>query len=125
MIYLDTHAVVWLHQGDLDWLTAKGRRAIDHDPDLRVSPMVALELQYLREIDRLRFSADEILSNLAVRIGARTCQIPFDVVVRHAMRVTWTRDPFDRVIAAHALAADAPLLTADEVMAKHYPRCVR
>jgi PIN domain nuclease of toxin-antitoxin system len=30
-----------------------------------------------------------------------------------AADLSWTRDPFDRLIAAHAIVADAPLVTAD------------
>ncbi|HLG72825.1 MAG TPA: type II toxin-antitoxin system Phd/YefM family antitoxin [Chloroflexota bacterium] len=36
-------------------------------------------------------------------------------------KITWTRDPFDRLIAAHALATDTPLLTKDETIRQHLP----
>jgi PIN domain nuclease of toxin-antitoxin system len=37
------------------------------------------------------------------------------------MGLTWTRDPFDRMIAAQAVVADAPLLTADETILDNLP----
>jgi len=36
----------------------------------------------------------------------------------------WTRDPFDRLIVAHAAANDARLLTKDEKIRRHYKRAV-
>ncbi|MSU25039.1 MAG: hypothetical protein EXS32_14625 [Opitutus sp.] len=47
MIYLDTHVVVWLSAGEVARLGARARVAIETQ-ELRVSPMVLLELQYLR-----------------------------------------------------------------------------
>lgn len=38
-----------------------------------------------------------------------------------AAGLTWTRDPFDRMIAAHAIVADTPLLTADRTILDHLP----
>lgn len=39
-----------------------------------------------------------------------------------ALDLTWTRDPFDRLIAAHAVVADAPLITADRTILEHLPQ---
>lgn len=36
-----------------------------------------------------------------------------------AADLSWTRDPFDRLISAHAIVANAPLITADETIRKH------
>lgn len=36
-----------------------------------------------------------------------------------AADLSWTRDPFDRLISAHAIVANAPLVTADEVIREH------
>jgi len=41
--------------------------------------------------------------------------------VRAAVDLTWTRDPFDRLIDAHAIAASVPLLTADRAILEHLP----
>ena len=44
-----------------------------------------------------------------------------EATVRAAASLGWTRDPFDRMIAAHAIVADAPLLTADRTILEHLP----
>lgn len=36
----------------------------------------------------------------------------------------WTRDPFDRLISAHAIVANAPLVTADETIRKNLPLAI-
>lgn len=51
MIYLDTHVLVWLYAGRPDLLPAGARALIDANA-LLVSPIVALELQYLHETGR-------------------------------------------------------------------------
>lgn len=122
MIYLDTHAAVWMHQGKFDWLSKPAIRAIEQEADIRVSPMVVLELHMLKEQSRVRFSVDEILKDLLGGFGARVCNLPFELIARKAFDVTWTHDPWDRLIVAHALASEAHLLTRDRLILKHYPR---
>jgi PIN domain nuclease of toxin-antitoxin system len=43
-------------------------------------------------------------------------------VARAATEIRWTRDPFDRMIAAQAIVADAPLVTADRTILEHLPQ---
>lgn len=52
MIYLDTHVVVWLYMGEPSKLSDNAKHAV-REHELRISPMVSLELTYLREIGRL------------------------------------------------------------------------
>jgi len=42
-------------------------------------------------------------------------------LIRVAAELTWTRNPFDRLIAAHAIVADVPLVTADETIRDNLP----
>jgi len=41
--------------------------------------------------------------------------------VQAANGLSWTRDPFDRMIAAQAIVADAPLVTADRTILGNLP----
>ncbi len=121
MIALDTHVAVWLHAGETDLLPKTARTRLDQEPSI-VCPLVALELEYLFEIERIGYPADTLLSDLSEDIGLSICSQPFTATLREALKVKWTRDPFDRMIAAHALAHDLDLLTKDEVMLKHCPQ---
>ena len=123
MIFLDTHVVVWLYAGELDRLVPFASRAIE-DHDLLISPMVILELQYLREIGRLSVEAPVIVTSLAKTLGLEVCELAFSQVVMEALALEWTRDPFDRVIVAHAVARNLPLLTKDDTILKQYRKAM-
>ena len=111
-IYLDTHVVLWLYEGLLKKLTRAGRKSIEEN-DLLISPMVRLELQYLFEIRRSTQPANAILGELRPQIGLTVCDLPFDQVAHKASELTWTRDPFDRLIVAQAIGRNFQLLTKD------------
>jgi PIN domain nuclease of toxin-antitoxin system len=123
LIYLDTHVVAWLYAGRTDLLSPVAKAAIDRD-ELLVSPMVALELEYLHEIERLKVRGETVLRSLHGQLGLRVCDLPFPTIIERAIEQRWTRDPFDRVIVAHALAANCPLLTRDETIRKHCRRAI-
>lgn len=115
MIYLDTHVLLWLHAGLLARFTAKGLRLLEEN-DLLISPCVKLELQYLFAIGRASLPANQIFDDLSGQIGLAVCDLAFDRVVNRAMGLDWTRDPFDRLICAHALCRGIPLLTKDKTI---------
>jgi PIN domain nuclease of toxin-antitoxin system len=118
MIYLDTHVLVWLHAGELDRFTARGRRLMEEN-GLMISSCVKLELQYLFEIGRTKVPAVRIVGDLDGQIGLIVCDLPFDIVVNRAVTLDWTRDPFDRLVSAHALCRGIPLLTKDKSIRRH------
>ena len=120
VVHLDTHVVVWLYAGDLDRLAPVANRL--EGARLAISPMVLLELQYLHEIGRLAVRAEDVVGDLRERIGLRVSQHPFPEVADAALAMSWTRDPFDRLIAAQAAAEGCVLLTADARMLANTPR---
>ena len=119
MIYLDTHVVVWLYAGLVDKLGTVARELLVGS-DLYVSPIVLLELQYLFEIQRISVDSATIRHDLAHRIGLRICEKPFAAVVAKACESAWTRDPFDRLIVAHAALDDTILLSKDKNILQFY-----
>jgi PIN domain nuclease of toxin-antitoxin system len=55
----------------------------------------------------------------------QVCELEFSSIITTAAGEKWTRDPFDRMIVAHAKANGfAALVSADELIRKHYPRAV-
>ncbi len=115
MIHLDTHATIWLHDGDLERFPLTLRDRLNRSIPM-ISPMVRLELMLLHEVGRLRSHPLELLASLEARIDLRVAESSFTRVIAIAGTLTWTRDPFDRMIAAHALADDVPLVTKDATM---------
>ena len=124
MIHLDTHVVVWIVAGYVDRLPASVVERLEAEA-VAVSPMVRLELTYLHEIGRLTSAPDRILGELRRATGLVEDATTFAEVVTEAEAMTWTRDPFDRIIAAQAVAAGCPLATADRRIRSAIPtHCV-
>jgi len=86
-----------------------------------ISPVVELELTYLHEVGKVSEPAAAPLSALRRSVGLQVADASLEAVVAAAVRLNWTRDPFDRLIAAQAILADAPLLTADRTILEHLP----
>ena len=122
--YLDTQVMVWLCQGQIDKLPAAAVTAIEA-AELRISPIVLLELEYLFEIKWIIQPPQPLLGQLATQIGLRVCDHPFPAVLETALFENWTRDPFDRMIVAHAKSNGfAPLITSDAKIRENYARAV-
>lgn len=123
LTYCDTHVVVWLTAGRLDLLSPEAERAVGRG-DLRVSPMVVLELEYLHEIGRLAVYSDDVIEALRTGLGMQLCEIAFRHVVAEAVGYTWTRDPFDRLIVAQASVGGGVLVTRDKRMRANFDGAV-
>ncbi|MBN1758170.1 MAG: PIN domain-containing protein [Chitinispirillaceae bacterium] len=123
LIHCDTHTAIWLFAGEIDRFSEKAVQAIDAGT-LMVSPMVRLEMQFLLEIGRINEKPEKIMKTLAADFGIRVCDDPFEAIIQTAETIHWTRDPFDRIIVAHAIRTHAPLITKDAVIRKHYKLCV-
>ncbi len=120
LTHLDTHVAVWLYANRQDLLSDAARERLEVDR-LAISPMAVLELTYLREIGRITEDGPTVLAGLGADIGLEADPAPFAEIVDIAHACTWTRDPFDRVIAAHAIAVGATLLTRDASLRDHVP----
>ena len=119
MIFLDTHVVVWLYAGEVDRFPRRASRALESE-SLVISPMVLLELQYLHELSRVSQDPALIVNELEKSLGLAVRRDEFERIIIAALMENWTRDPFDRIIVAHANLASAPLLTKDASIRQHY-----
>jgi PIN domain nuclease of toxin-antitoxin system len=120
VMYLDTHAVVWFYYGEL---SAFPKDIADRllNETLLISPAVLLELQLLKEIKRIDDDPMLIFQTLEETIGLQLCDLEFSKIVTGALSQSWTRDPFDRLIVAQAAIQNAPLLSKDRTILRHYP----
>lgn len=123
-IYLDTHVAVWLAQGSLERITLKAQSSLQN-ARLLISPMVILELEYLFECKRTIVPASDIELKLRHELHVEICKSDFPSIMNTAVHEKWTRDPFDRIIVAHAKSNGfATLISADEEIRAHYPRAL-
>ena len=124
IVYLDTNVITWLSQNKMNRISSEAQRVM-RTADLLMSPMVLLELQYLYERGRTTLPARDVQLKLAHETAVRMCDLSFPKVVDIAVHESWTRDPFDRMIVANAKANGlAYLISADEQIAKYYPRTI-
>jgi PIN domain nuclease of toxin-antitoxin system len=122
--YLDTDIMLWLAAGKVNRLSSKAKGLLDRS-ELLLSAMAFLELEYLNELGRTKFRAQDLLNKVNHETNLRICDLPFPAIANAALDEKWTRDPFDRLIVANAKANGfAWLISADEQMRKHYPRTV-
>ena len=122
--YLDTNVVIYLHAGATERLSIRAKQQIE-DSNLLISAMVILELQLLWEIGPLNYDAGRIFGDLSQQIGLSLCPLAMKAVVHAACGIGWTRDPFDRIIVANAIANNkAPLITADRRIQGEYENAI-
>lgn len=119
IVHLDTHVVVWILTGEHARLSKKARQVLESQP-LEFSPIVRLELAFLREVGKVDLDPDAALRELKRSMDAHEATHHFSTIVNAATKLDWTRDPFDRMIVGHATAADARLVTRDETIRSHF-----
>jgi len=115
VIYLDTHIVVWLYAGLTDKFTDIAKNAID-GCDVLISQFIRLELQYLFEITRIKVKPETIVKDLSRAINLKVTNYPLDRIIEEALKIDWTRDVFDRLLVAEAVARGSGFITADKTI---------
>ncbi len=122
--YLDTQTAIWLVEGQMKKLTAAADAAIRRS-SLLISPMVLLEFEFMLEIRRTVIPAIEMAARLKAELYVEVCPLSFPSIAHAALSEKWTRDPFDRLIVAHARANRmAPLISSDQRIRENYPGTV-
>jgi PIN domain nuclease of toxin-antitoxin system len=100
--------VIWLEQGH-----PRARPLIKDRRRLYVSPATLLELQFLHDTGGVRIDAASVSA-----IGQSDRWLLDDPPAAswflRAADLVWTRDPFDRLIAAHAMLRRWRLATGDD-----------
>ena len=123
MYFLDTNAIIWLYQGEVEKFSDKTRSILELN-DLFISPLVKLELQYLFEVKRLKKSAETIVNALYTEMGLQLHSVPLNLLIDMSIVETWTRDPFDRLITSHAKLENAFLITKDDTILANYEKAI-
>lgn len=117
-VLLDTHFLIWLVVGSerlstFPWL--------ERYRPWTLSPVSFLEIQFLAEVGRLEVLSPELADALAKDPRFIVDEVPLVALIRHALKLDWTRDPFDRLLAAHSQARRLPLCTVDRNLRSHHP----
>jgi PIN domain nuclease of toxin-antitoxin system len=108
---LDTNALIWLdrHHPRVRALARRPGR-------LYASPATLLELQFLIEAGRLALRQGTTVRDLAADDRWLLDDPPSGAWFERATDIGWTRDPFDRLIVAHAQLRGWQLATGDAAL---------
>jgi PIN domain nuclease of toxin-antitoxin system len=118
---LDTHFLIWLVLGSR---RLSEFRWLERYLPWGVSPVSLLEVQYLSEVGRLEVRNPEFTEEVLGDERFIVDEVPLLSLTRHALELSWTRDPFDRLLAAHSSARRVPLCTTDRAIRDHHPLLV-
>lgn len=118
MILLDTYVVVWRYEDPQRLIPAPVRQRLE-EGSLALSPFVRLELEYLSEIGKLSVPPQTIADELTPKLELALTDPPAALVCQAALGLSWTRDPFDRLLSAQALATATPLVMKDRTIREH------
>ncbi|MCC6808139.1 MAG: type II toxin-antitoxin system VapC family toxin [Deltaproteobacteria bacterium] len=117
---LDTHAIVW-SLAEPKKLSKKARAIVEGDADAVVSAASVWELAIKMSNDRLTLPVElsVFIDDVARDLGVTWLAIE----VAHALRVRalpWHhRDPFDRLLAAQAIAEDLTIVSPDAIFERY------
>lgn len=109
LILLDTNALIWLDQGH-----RRVRALARGTQRLYISPASLLELQVLLEAGRLRVRGG--IADIAADDRWVLDDPPAASWFTAALALGWTRDPFDRLIVAHAQLRGWRVATGDTAL---------
>lgn len=110
MILLDTNAVIWIDAGH-----SRVRGLLRRRDPLYISPATVLELQFLHESGRIRLPNNGVQWMLEDDRWL-VDEPPAGSWFLRATEIGWTRDPFDRLVVAHAQMRRWRLATADTAL---------
>ncbi len=108
---LDTHAVLWALDGGRQLSAAARDAVVDADNEILVSAACAIEISIKKGLGRLR--APEDFLGAVVDAGFVPSPLDFRVARRLETLPMRHRDPFDRLLIAHALEEGVPIVTRD------------
>ena len=114
---LDTHFLLWIIVGaarlaEFPWL--------DRYAPWGVSPLSFLEVKYLGEVGRLDVKIEEFTTAVMHDPRFLVDEVPLLSLIQQALPLSWTRDPFDRLLVAHSAARRTPLCTVDADIRRHH-----
>jgi len=116
-LLFDTHFLIWVA---LDSPRLEEFPWLDAYRPWGVSPVSLLEVQFLAEVGRLEVRNPEFADAIAADPRFVIDDAPLAAVFRNAVTLGWTRDPFDRLLAAHSMSRRVPLCSLDETIRRHH-----
>lgn len=114
---LDTHFLLWILLGSTrltryPWLG-------EQQPWI-VSPVSLLEIQFLSEVGKLEVDSAALTAALGSDPRFVIDDLSLALMIRNAVPLGWSRDPFDRLLVAHSSARRLDLCSLDRSIRTHH-----
>jgi PIN domain nuclease of toxin-antitoxin system len=126
-VLLDTHVLIWAAT-DPDRLTVPARDVLeDGANDVLVSVVSAWEIAIKQSLGKLELPrpAEVWIPTVLRRSGFEPAELSLEAALRVRTLPWHHRDPFDRLLVAHALEAGAGIVTRDSSFAAYGVSVVR
>jgi len=120
-LLLDTHALLW-SASEPDRLSRPARAAIeDGANEVLVSVVVGWEIAIKQSIGKLDLPApaEEWLPDVLRKSGFEVAELGLAAALRVRSLAWHHKDPFDRLLIAHALDGGFTVVTSDDVFAAY------
>ena len=114
MILIDTHVWIWLHSNP-DNLSPSSLEFVQNAGRIAISPVSIYETMVAVEKGRLesQFKPETLVRRWLAAMDITRIPVSDEIVIQSRTLLFDHADPFDRIIAAHALAEDIPVISAD------------
>ncbi|MBM4246881.1 MAG: type II toxin-antitoxin system VapC family toxin [Deltaproteobacteria bacterium] len=119
---LDTHFLLWIALGSR---RLREYRWVERYAPWTVSPVSLLEIAFLGEVGRVEVRHAEFVERLGTDPRFVIDDVGSVALATAAFGLSWTRDPFDRLLVAHSAVRRLRLCTVDPVMLEHHSLVVR
>ena len=121
--FLDTHILVWRFVESHRMPKTLRPLFLKEENEFLIPTISLLETQYLIEIGRIEVEIEQVLTTIQENPAFQLAAYD-EAILLHSLRLTTTRDPFDRIILAHALATSTKIITTDTWMKHTAPHLV-
>jgi PIN domain nuclease of toxin-antitoxin system len=116
-VLLDTHALLWA-LGDVGKLSVRARECLlDPENEILVSAISAIEVAIKKSMGKLEFPG--VFAAGVKAAGFTLCDVGFAVAEQLETLPYLHRDPFDRMLVAHAMSEGVPLVTRDPAIQRY------
>ena len=116
-LLIDTHALLWWLDGDSQLSRPVRRLIADAATEVLVSAASAWEIATKARLGKLPQALP--IARRIPEVIAEQGFVSLGITIEHSQRAGWLpgphRDPFDRMLAAQALALDIPIATKDRM----------
>ncbi len=89
----NAQVLAWLYALAGKKISPTASEVIEHATDLLIAPMTLLEIDFIRDIDRISVDSKEIYAYLHRQIGLNLCDRNVANVAAMAATQSWTRSP--------------------------------